>query len=83
LENRESGMDQDIVQLKDSIPSNDSKSTYIKKLVSVRPSGILLARKKWVPAVRTGLKPKLSIGEASGMFALMNKGCQNSGPKPI
>ncbi len=25
---------------------------------------------------------KLSIGEASGMFALMNKVCQNSGPKP-
>ncbi len=42
-----------------------------------------LVRKKWVSAVRTGLKPKLSIGEASRMFALMNKVCQNSRPKPI
>jgi hypothetical protein len=36
-----------------------------------------------VPAVRTGLKPKLFIGAASGMFALMDKVRQNSGPKPI
>jgi hypothetical protein len=43
----------------------------------------LLSIKKWAPAIRTGLKPKLSIGEASRMFALLNKVCQNLGPKPI
>ncbi len=82
-------------------------STYIEKLVCVRPSGILLAReelrvmgiiqclgypsvsgvhltyiKKWL-SVRMGLMPKFHIGEASEMFTLMNKVCQNSGPKPI
>jgi hypothetical protein len=43
----------------------------------------LTHKHKWGVSVCTGLMQKFPIGEASGMFALMNKLCQNSGPQPI